>query len=205
MSDIYIKNNLVIMEVIIMVGIKGSVINETIEAVRKRSGDQIFNDIIGHLDKQSKHLFENMILAAEWYPLDSFIKFLEFDIKLTTNGNENELIDRSEDLLGKQLKGIFKSFVKEGSPEFVLDNCVSIMHKSYFNGVTIEKKMEGPDKVLIRYIGFEKQHKLIEYSIIGFYKKALELSGAKNVQAEYLTSIKENKGYCDLEISWKRE
>ncbi len=186
-----------------MVEIKGSVVSDTFNAVKKRSGDQVFNDIISQLDVQSKKTFDNMILATEWYSLDSFINFLELDIKLTSEGNEKILEIRSEELLDKQLNGIYKSFVKFGYPEFVIDNCVSVMHKGYFNAVSIEKEMEGSNKVLIKYIGFEKQHRLIGYSIIGFYKKALELSGAKNIQTKYLTLIEEDKGYCDLEITWE--
>ncbi len=185
-----------------MIEIKGSVINDAIIAIKKRSGDKIYNKIISLLDEQSKKLFTSEIFASEWFPLDSFIKFLELDIKLSINGNEKVLEFRAEDLIEKQLNGIYKSFVKYGSPEFVIDNCISVMHKSYFNGVSIEKKMEGLNKARIKYIGFEKRHRLIEYCIIGFYKKALKVSRAKNIRAEFITSIEENKGYCELEISW---
>jgi len=133
--------------------------------------------------------------------LDVFVRFLELDIKLTAGGNENELIKRSEALIEKQLRGIFKVFVKLGSPQFVLSQ-ISIVHKTYFRGVTIEITMEDQNKAIIKYTGFEKQHRLIGLSIIGFYRKALEISGAKKVEAKYTTSIEEGKGFCELVITW---
>jgi hypothetical protein len=54
----------------------------------------------------------------------------------------------------------------------------------------------------IKYIGFEKQHRLIGLSLIGFYKKALEISGAKDIKTMFITSIEQGKGFCELEITW---
>lgn len=184
-----------------MIEIKGAVIIDTINAVKTRSGEQVFNNILSQLDEQTKLIFSNALLATNWYSFDGFIKFLELDIKFTANGNKKELQKRSEALIEKQLTGIYKIFVKFGSPEFVLTR-MSSLHQRYFNGVNIEVTMEGSIKAIIKYIGFSKQHKLFEYSLLGFYKKAMEISGAKNVQIKYLTSMEEDKGFCDLEITW---
>ncbi len=184
-----------------MVEVKGSVINDSLENLKKRSGEQVFNSIISSLDNESRAIFQKMILSLGWYSLDHFSKFLESDIKITANGNESELIARTEIIIEKQLRGIYKIFVKLGSPEFVL-NKMSAIHQSYFRGVSIEVKMTGPNGAIIKYTGFEKQHRIIGFSIIGFYKKALEISGAKQVDAKYTVLIEEGKGYCELVITW---
>jgi hypothetical protein len=38
--------------------------------------------------------------------------------------------------------------------------------------------------------------------IVGFYRKALELSGAKDRQVRVTTPISAGKGYCELELTW---
>jgi hypothetical protein len=186
-----------------MIQIKGKVVKDSIDTVKKRSGEQIYNQIIASMNENTRKIFDknHTILATEWIPLDAFVRFLEMDLKLTANGDENELIKRSEKIIEAQLKGIFKVFVKLGSPQFVI-NKISITHKSYFKGVSIEVTEESLNKAKIRYIGFEKQHRLIGFAIIGFYKKALEISGAKQIDIKFITSIEHNKGYCDLSISW---
>jgi hypothetical protein len=185
-----------------MVEIKGAVILDSFHAVKTRSGEEIYNGIIRLLDEQTRKLFKkNIIIASGWYPLDAFLQFVKFDIKLTANGNENELISRSEAIIEDQLKGIFKAFVKLGSPEFVLKR-IAIVHKTYFRGVSIDIRMEGSNKAIIKYTGFEKQHRLIGLTIIGFYKKAMEISGAKNVEAKFAVPIEDDKGYSELEVTW---
>jgi hypothetical protein len=69
-------------------------------------------------------------------------------------------------------------FVKLGSPEFVLKR-IAAVHATYFQGVDIKVEMRGPGSAAIRYTGYEKQHRIIGFAIIGFFRKALEISGAK--------------------------
>jgi hypothetical protein len=40
------------------------------------------------------------------------------------------------------------------------------------------------------------------FAIIGFFRKALEISGAKDVVIYFLTPIEEGRGYAELSISW---
>jgi hypothetical protein len=185
-----------------MVEIKGAVVNGSMIAVKKRSGDQVYNNIISQLDEQTRQLFEKPIANTDWFPLDYFLKFLELDIKLTANGDEHELQIRAEALNEKQIKEIYKIFVKVGSPEIIIKHH-SMVHQGYFKGVSIKITFDGSNKVIIKYIGFEKQHRLMEPAIVGYYKKALEISVATDIHTKFLTSIGENKGYCELEITWK--
>jgi len=117
-------------------------------------------------------------------------------------GNEQDLIRGAEIVIERQLSGIYKWFVKLGSPEFVL-NRMSAVHRTYFQGVDIKVNLPGPGKAVVKYTGFAKQHRLMGLIIIGFYRKALEISGAKEVKAEFTSSIEADKGYCELLLSWK--
>lgn len=184
-----------------MIKIKGAVLNDAIIAVKNNYGQQVYNQIIDQLDNTSKETYNNTILTSGWYPLEHFLNFVEIDIKLTAAGNDQEIINRAENLIEKELKGIYKIFVKLGSPKFVFKR-LSAVHQSYFKGVSAEIMMEEDKKVKIKYTGFKKNHRLIENSIIGFYRKALEISGAERVKTRILTSVTENKGYYLLEISW---
>ena len=184
-----------------MVEIKGAAIIDAISAIKIMNGDQAYNDIISQLDEQTRQLFEKPILDIGWYSLASFMKFMESVIKLTENGNEETLIDRAGDVVEKQLKGMYKIFVKLGSPEFVIKR-MSVLNLAYLRGISSKTKFDGSNKAIIKYVGFEKQHKLVEPTIIGFYRKVLEISGTKDIHTKSLTSIEDNKGYSELEITW---
>jgi hypothetical protein len=91
--------------------------------------------------------------------------------------------------------------MKLGSPEFVIER-LAVVHATYFQGVSIEVQLQGKSKALIKYVGFQKQHRIVGFTIIGFFKKALELSGAKDVLTHFASPIEEGKSYSELSVSW---
>jgi hypothetical protein len=185
-----------------MVEVKGSVVSDSIKAVKEHFGEQAYTAIVSQLQGEARELFERAsILSSSWYSLDAFTEFLEKDIKVTARGNEQELVKRAEVVIERQLSGIYKMFIRLGSPQFVL-NRISVVHQTYFRGVDIAVSFPGPDKAILKYTGFAKQHRLIGLTIIGFYRKALEISGAKDVVAKFTTLIEQGMGYCELALTW---
>jgi hypothetical protein len=63
-------------------------------------------------------------------------------------------------------------------------------------------QLPEPRKALIKYTGFEKQHRIMGFAIIGFFNKALELSGANDAAIYFTTPIEEGRGYAELSIAW---
>lgn len=184
-----------------MVQIKGSSVKETISQVKRRAGDDALNKILGLLDPDTKKLFEGEIFASSWYSLDCFCRFLEVEIKVLANGNEEMITRGSEAVAERQLRGIYKAFVKLGSPEFVIKR-VAAVHATYFQGVPIAVEVPAQGIAKVTYTGFEKQHRLMGFAIIGFFRKALEISGAKDVSVRFNIPIEEGKGFAELAITW---
>jgi hypothetical protein len=183
------------------VTIKGSAVLDSARGIRERLGDDAYARLVAGLDDDARHLFEGDILPTSWYPLDAFVRFLEADLRESAGGDERALVARSRWLFERQLKGIYRLFVKLGSPEFVLKR-ISIVHMTYYNGVHLETVSLGPGRAVLRYTGFDARHRLIGNAIVGFYGKALELSGAKDVRAEFTTPIGDPKGYAELLVTW---
>jgi hypothetical protein len=185
-----------------MVKIKGTAVGETIRSVKASQGEQTYDTILGMLKPETRILFDQAaIMPSNWYPLDALLEFLEVNLRLTAGGNERELIKRAEATIERQLKGIYKLFVKLGSPEFVLKR-LSIVHQTYFQGVDIDVNICGGGKAIVKYTGFERQHRLVAMLIIGYFRKALQISGASNVSASFITPIEAGKGFCELALSW---
>ena len=184
-----------------MVQIKGSAIKETITQIKTRAGEDAFQKILGLLDEETQKICGGQIFSSSWYPLDAFTRFLEIEIKVLADGNEQMVTRGAEAVIESQLSGIYRAFVKLGSPEFVIKQ-VAAVHNTYFQGVPIEVKVEGTKKALIRYKGFEVQHRILGFAIIGFFKKALEISGAKDLVVYFTIPIEQGKGYSELSISW---
>jgi hypothetical protein len=184
-----------------MVQIKGSAIKETINQIKSRAGEEALKKIFGLLDDETRKVCEGEVFSSTWYPLDLFARFLEIEIRVLADGNEEMVTRGSEAVIERQLRGIYKAFVKLGSPEFVIKR-IAAVHATYFQGVPIEVHLQGRGHAVVKYTGFEKQHRIMGFAIIGFFKKALEISGAKDVVIYFLTPIEEDKGYSELSITW---
>lgn len=66
--------------------------------------------------------------------------------------------------------------------------------------VSVESRLLGHGKAVIKYTGFEKQHRIMGSRLSDF--SALELSGAKDVAVRFTTPIEAGRGYSELSITW---
>ncbi len=111
------------------------------------------------------------------------------------------LAKRSEQIIESQLRGVYKMFVKIRSPRFVIAR-ISAVHETYFRGVKIVPEVED-HRATIRYIGFRKAHSIVEYCIRGFYRKALEISGANLIELNFTVPIGQEVLSSELTITWQ--
>lgn len=184
-----------------MVQIKGTAFKEAVEQIKAHVDRAAFENILRQLDTETRKIIESEIVSSNWYSLDLFARFLEVQNRVLAGGNEEMIIRGAEATNERQLKGVYKAFVKVGSPEFVIER-IAAVHATYFQGVSIEVQLPGKGKALIKYVGFQKQHRIVGLTIIGFFKKALELSGAKDVLTHFSTPIEEGRGYSELSVAW---
>jgi hypothetical protein len=184
-----------------MLHIKGTAVQDTMEAIKARSGKDELGHILARLDEESRKMLAEPISCSAWYPCDAFARFLEADILETAGGNEEELIKRSERVIERQLSGIYKIFVKLGSPAFVIRR-IAAVHSTYFDGVQIIPEMTGPNSSTIQYVGFSREHRILGFVIIGFFKKALEISGAKSVDVHFRVPIDAGEKFSELALHW---
>lgn len=187
-----------------MAQIMGTVVADSVNAFKEREGTLVFAQLLQSLDEETRAVFATpFIKPTDWYDLDRFCAYLRADIDLTANGDARVLVDRSAQIVDRQLNGVFRFVVKLLSPESLL-NRLSLTHRSYFNDVEGRVITQSPGHAIIRYTGLEPQHELIGYSIIGFFTQALKMAGAKNVHAEFVRSIGSTEPPYDLALTWTK-
>ncbi len=184
-----------------MADIKGRVILDTLAAIEERAGEQELSKIIKSLSDSSRAVLESLILFSEWYPLDAFAEFLEADVRETASGDREILTKRSEKVIESHLRGVYRIFVKLGTPRFVISR-ISGVHETYFRGVKIIPEFEG-HTAKIKYFGFQSKHSIMEPVIMGFFRKALEISGANRVDLKFTIPIAQGGSYSELTVTWQ--
>lgn len=183
-----------------MAEIKGTVLLDTLAAIKSRAGEQELARIVEGLSDEARAVFKAPIYSSSWYSLDAFTEFLDEDVRITANGDRAVMGKRSEKVIEAQLSGIYKIFVKVGTPAFVITR-ISAVHATYFKGIQIIPEMES-HQAIIKYVGFQKQHDILEYTISGFFRKALEMCGAQQVELHFSVPMAEGKEYSELTIGW---
>jgi hypothetical protein len=181
--------------------IKGSAVADMIRSVKTREGEQGFRALVALVDDPFRALFLGGIFDAAWYPLDAYVAFLAASLKYSGD-DERVLIGRTEAVVEKQLQGLYRVFVRRRAPESIITRIVTI-HRTYFNGVSVDFDLPTPGSAIVKYGGFEKHHRLLEYVLTGFYNKALELCGAKNVEVMVTVPIARGVRSCELSMTWR--
>jgi hypothetical protein len=182
--------------------IKGTTVRDAIEGIRGRLGQERFDRLMSLLDEPSREMYRERIIATQWYPLDAFTNLLETDVREHDGGDPSKLVKRSEIVFEKQLTGIYRMFIRLGSPESLVKR-IAAAHETYFRGSHVDVVACERGAALIRYRGFEARHWILDYPIVGFYRKGLQLSGAKDPEVTMAVPLKLGKGYSALTLRWR--
>jgi hypothetical protein len=181
--------------------IKGTAVLDGLKALEARRGPQGVAEVVARMRPSLRSIFDGHNLSpATWYSLDAFTEFL----RCTLNPGEpvTLLAQRSEAAVEKQLRGVYRMFVRFGSPAFILKR-MSVVHGTYFRRVEISVCDLAKTSATIRYTGFKVQHQVLEPVIIGFYRKALQLSGANGCAVEARVPIGSGRGEAEYLIRWR--
>jgi hypothetical protein len=184
-----------------MIFIRGIAIAHDVEMLLKRFGKQNYIRLAETLDAEDRKIFLNKIIAADLYPLDSYVRFIEASINLFFKGDKSAVLRNTEEIIDRQLKGVFRWFIQFGSPAYITNEIVKIT-QAYFEGVTVNPIINGNGRFVGRIVGFKKKHEIMQYAIIGFFRKSLSISGAKNVQAKFTIPFSDNKEYSEIMVTW---
>jgi hypothetical protein len=180
--------------------IKGTALIDSIAALQRRKGPHALEEVLERLRPSWRELFRAALSPSGWYSLDVFAEFLRCTIQ--PGEPATLLAQRSEAAIEHQLRGIYRMFVKLGTPTFVLKR-MAVIHQTYFRGVTIEVESIGKRHAFVRYAGFRPQHEILEHVIVGFFRKALELSGARGCFVNVVTPIASGRRVAEFELNWR--
>ncbi len=184
-----------------MAEIKGMAVRDTLRSIVARLGREGLDVLLEAAGEDARALFTEQVSVSAWYPLDAYASLLEAEVR-AEGGDPGGLMARAEKVIEKQLSGVYRVFVRLGSPEFLVKR-ISAAHETYFRGVGIELLACEKGRAAIRYTGFTQRHRVMEYVIVSFYRKALELAGARDARAQVTKSVSLGGGVSEVEMTWR--
>jgi hypothetical protein len=142
------------------------------------------------------------VLANSWYPLKTALQEPTAKMcELFYGGNARGATEIGRYSADVGLNGVYKVFMKAGSPEFIFKRASSVL-SSYYAPSDIKVAEAGGNSVAVHITQFPESSPLIEARIGGWMQRALEIHGCKNVALKVNKSIARGDSYTEYALTW---
>jgi hypothetical protein len=169
----------------------------------KTNYQEKYNEWLDSLPDDSRMIYSAAIDSSKWYPLLAG--------GLVPTRKTAEMFYNSDYIKGafeagqfsaeKALTGIYKIFVKAAAPSYIIQRASRIF-ATYYQPCQMEVIDKTNNHVLLEISNMTHSDIVIEYRIAGWIKKALDISGAKNIRIEIPKSITRGDPVTRIDINW---
>lgn len=182
--------------------IKGSALIPMTEFIKKNHGQGGLEKWLNALSTEAKETFSGNILSSAWYDLKTQVaEPTEAYCKLFSNGDVKGAWELGRFSADFGLKGIFRVFVKFGSPKFIINRASTILPK-YYEGAVIKVVETNTTEVLIQITQFSGLDPTVEARIGGWMERALEICGGKDVKLILVRSMTKGAPMTEFKATW---
>ncbi len=157
---------------------------------------------LSNLPEQSQKIYTQTISESKWYPLnDAFIIPTRIMLGMFYNNDLKGAYELGSYSAEKGLTGIYKVFVKMGSPSFIISRAAKVF-STYYKGSSIKVLSSTKKSVILMIDKFPEYADVVEQRIIGWIDKALVISGCKNVKTQVVHSFLNGDSFTELFTTW---
>ena len=184
--------------------IKGESIIAVPDLIRVKFGTSGLEKWMASLSEEARAVYASVIEPYEWYDLKTiYLEPVEKICDLFYNGSYEGAIDAGRADAERVLGGVYKLFVRFGSPGFIIRRG-SVLFPSYYKDAAMELVEIHPKGCLLRLneFGGEKMEKINEFTIKGWMERAMELCGCTNVVVKPEWSNIKEKETLQFVASW---
>jgi len=177
---------------------------KTIPEFVKEYYPERYNEWFKALPNTSKNIFCDVIMSNKWYPVSAA---LVNPIKIAGRLFFNNDSKKAGWQMGRYaadfaLKGIYKIYVKLGSPGHIIDRASRIM-SAYFQPSELKVVTKEKYALTVHITLFPEPDEVLDHNIAGWMERALEISGCKNLNIEISKSLALHDDVTEFKISWE--
>ena len=180
--------------------IKGSVLKSRLAFVEQRFGQEGLQKVMESLDPEDRGALDN-VLPVAWLEFE-LGKRLDDAIVRVLGGGRAEVFERlGEASAEANLTSVHSAFLTSGDPHAFLEKAPQIYNMYYQTGRREYERTGEKEGVLTTYEAetFSKPDCL---TVIGWYKRALEMCGATNPRIVEDECRARGANVCRYRVSW---
>ena len=177
---------------------KGTAVETLPRFVMNRFGKEYLNRWMDSLSEEAREEFSNGILSFQWYPLKGLLVDPTLRLCELLYGSDLEgAVEVGRFSAEYALKGIYKLFVRLGSPESLIKRASTIL-PTYYRPCAMEVVEVSNGGGTVRITDFREMHPIVELRIKGWMEKALKISGCNDINITISKSLTNNDAYTEF-------
>ena len=182
--------------------VKGSLVNAAKKYVLMTYGEEGLKKVIAKMTGKNGAVVDSTILDASWIPEEINIDFLNCATEVLGRGSYEvaRQIGRFEAQI--TIPTLYKVFVRMGDPGFVVQGA-SRFWKTVHNTGQLKVVSKEKGSVTMRLIDFGFSKESFCSAMLGYCQAALELSGAKKIEAIETKCMSKGDQCCEYSLKWK--
>jgi hypothetical protein len=186
-----------------MAQVKGVLLNAWVEFLGKRYGEKAVADAIQKLGAEDRALLSSPFLPSSWYSYDTLHSLRSLTRSLMKPGEKRLSLDIGRAMAEYVFTGVYKTFLVQ-DPVKQVEKFSWIGDFFFQEARKLESQFSSETSCLVRY-RYEKGASpttAICESLVGFWSRLIELSGAKDVKASHTKCIAKQADCCEFTFEW---
>lgn len=181
--------------------IKGLILQARKDFVVDHFGEDAWEQVLGGLPASDQEILKDILLTAKWYSFEIGSRLDEAIFKELGRGNERVFEDIGAKSAQRSLTKIHKSFLTPGDPQAFMRKA-NVIYKFFYNTGFREYERTGPNSGVITTYESETFSAPDCLTVIGWYKEALKLCGARNIEATETECRAKGGSCCRYSFNW---
>ncbi|HXG95045.1 MAG TPA: DUF2378 family protein [Blastocatellia bacterium] len=184
--------------------IKGNILLSRLAFVKEHFGEEALDRVIESLPAEDRATLRGMISNVGWYSFDIGKRLDEAIVKVLGKGDMKIFEDIGASSAEQNLTTVHNLFLKLGNPQAFLAQ-TPVLYRLYYDIGRREYEPTGPTSGVMTTYDAETYSTADCLTVIGWYKKALAMCGAKNVVMTEETCRARGGDFCRYRISWQMD
>ncbi len=181
--------------------IKGGVLHARIEFVREHFGEGAWERVVATLPIEEQVILSSPLLTTKWYPF-ALGERLDWAIVVELGGGDMKIFEKiGAKSAQRNLSKDHKTFLVPGDPQSFMKKA-SIIYKFYYDTGHREYKETGPNSGILTTYDAETFSVPDCLTVIGWYKEALRMCGARDVKIVEETCRAKGGEVCRYNVAW---
>ncbi|HPR64163.1 MAG TPA: 4-vinyl reductase [Thermoanaerobaculia bacterium] len=170
--------------------------------VRDRYGEEVLQKILTTMTEEDRKALAGIILVSNWYPQGPLERFRQAVAAHFEDRNLAVIEEMGKFSAQYALTGIYRVFLAIVSPAYVIKK-VGHLYQKYFDNGKAYAIEHGPKDMRVVIEDWEDSSPTLCAMMKGYFEKALELAGARNVTISKISCVHRGDPKCEFRGTWE--